>query len=105
MFELVPESKFGEQQIAAHPVWARFADPDEIAEIVGWGIDRDTLLQKLAEKHDGSDHAMYPVLRTDPLPESLDIYIRANFVTPEGRQLTGYLSGIEPYVVSLFWAN
>jgi hypothetical protein len=102
MFELVPESKFGEPHIVAHPVWARFYDPDEIDEIVGWGIDRDTLIRRLNEKHDGSDHAMYPVLQTDPLPESLDLYIQADFVTPDGKQLAGYLSGIEAHVVTIF---
>src|SRR5262245_54695552 len=105
MFDLVPESRFGEEHIIAHPVWARYDEPDQIDEIVGWGIDRNLVLQKLAETHDGNDHAMFPVLQTDPLPDSLDIYIRAEFITSDQRRLTGYLSGIEANVITLFWAK
>jgi hypothetical protein len=105
MLTLVPESDFGERQLQEHAVWARYYDPDEIEEVVSWGIDRTAFLKALEQAHDGSDHAMYPVMRTDPLPESLDLYVRAEFVTPGGRRLTGYINGTEANFVTLFCAK
>jgi hypothetical protein len=99
----VSESRFGEDHLNASPVWARYDAPDEIDDAVSTGIDRSTFLRQLDEVQNGNDHAMYPILRADPLPENLDLYIRADFVTPEGRHLVGCLIGTDGLVVTLYF--
>ena len=104
IFTPVPESQFGEYQLQLHGVWARYDHPSEIEEIVSWGVDRSEIMAALAATDSGSDHAMYPVLQTDPLPEYLDIYVRAEFETPDNQRLTGYVSGKEGFV-AFYYAN
>jgi hypothetical protein len=103
MFTLVPESQFGKHLFDRHPVWARFDEPDDVEVIVSWGINRAALLKQLEELHDGSDHAMYPVLQTDPLLEYPDVYVRAECLSPDGYEFTGCLQGVEALSIVLFF--
>jgi hypothetical protein len=106
MFRLIPESQFqGFEPFEEYPVWSEFYDYDEFHEIVGWGIDPDWLTEQLAIHHHGSDHAMYPVLRPQPLPARMRIYIRAEFTTAGGCKLPGYVVDSDAYIVGLFWAR
>lgn len=105
MFTVVRESQFGKWIFDLYPVWARYSDWDEIDMIVTWGIDRDEVVRLLQENSDGNDHGLYPVLRTDPLPEHDNLLIRADFVTPEGLNLVGCLSGPEALAINLFYGD
>jgi hypothetical protein len=105
VYKLVSESQLAKEHFDEYPVWARFEEPSDIDEIVGWGIDREWLVRELETKHDGSNHAMYPVLRTDPLPDPLYLYIRASFLTPDDMPFEGYLLGAEAIVISIFFSG
>jgi hypothetical protein len=105
MFTVVRESRFGPWIFERHPVWARYSDWDEIDTIVTWGIDRDEVVRLLQENSDGNDHGLYPVLQTDPLPDHLDLQIRAEFETPEGMKFMGCLSGPEGLAIDLFYGD
>ncbi|MHC4879977.1 MAG: hypothetical protein ACYTGL_26295 [Planctomycetota bacterium] len=91
-FEMVPESQFGIEHLRSHPVWARFYEPDDIDVAVSWGIDRGRFTQLLERFHDGSDHAMFPVLAFEPLPDDvLDVYVRSWFTPFRGDDIDGYI--------------
>lgn len=90
-FRLVPESQFSEEHLQKYPVWSELYDWQEREEIIGWGIDAELLDQEIAKNHDGSDHAMYPLLEVNPFPPRVRISVRARFRTAAGQNLRGYV--------------
>jgi hypothetical protein len=90
-FRLIPKSQFSCKHLEEYPVWAEFYDDWEREEILGWGIDEVWLDQEFDKHHDGSDHAMYPLLDVNPFPTRVRIYVRARFRTPAGQNLLGCL--------------
>lgn len=89
----VPESEFGLSHLRLHPVWGRFYEPSDIDIACSWGVDREAFKRELERVHTGSDHAMFPVLRLDPLPDDvLDVFVRASFTPRIGRVFDGYVS-------------
>lgn len=91
-FLMVPESQFGLRHLRLHPVWARFYEPDDAKIVYSWGVDPVAFQNLLNSHHTGNDHAMFPVLRFDPLPDDLlELYVRAAFTAPRGEVLDGYI--------------
>ena len=104
MFKLIQCADLNWSHFEEYPVWSEFYDFDEIDEIVGWGVDREWLIDQLSVIHSGSNHAAYPVLYTDPLPHRQRLYIRASFETASGLALDGYTIDEGSYAVAI-WAH
>lgn len=106
-FRLIPSSQFSYKDLEEYPVWAMHYDYEEREEIPGWGIDETWLDQEFDKQHNGSDHAMYPLLEVNPFPIRVRIFVRARFRTPAGLNLPGYvvLKRDAPPVISLFHAG
>ena len=83
-------------------MWSEFYDPEEREDIIRWGIDPVWLERELEIHHHGSDHAIYPLLETDPFPERMRIYISARFETPAGGKLWGYVINEDAYGIGVF---
>ncbi len=98
-------SQLGEQQFALHPIWSEFYDNDERHEIVSWGVDAQWLDEQLRGTDIGNDHWAYPVLRPEPLPERMRIYIGASFTTPTGNTLRGFVVNPDAYCLTVFAAQ
>ncbi|MES2459640.1 MAG: hypothetical protein V4671_03595 [Armatimonadota bacterium] len=90
-FRLISASEFSYKHLEEYPVWSEFYDYDEREEILGWGIDETWFDQEFTKHHDGSDHAMYPLLEVNPFPTRERIYVSARFHTPAGQSLLGYV--------------
>jgi hypothetical protein len=101
-FRLIPESEFSWEHLEEYPAWSEYYDYDEREEIVEWGIDAAWLEEEIERKHDGSNHAMYPLLQTNPLPPRMRIYLRARFRTPNGQSLSGYVINDDAYCIGIF---
>jgi hypothetical protein len=91
MFKLIRGSELSKEHFEEYPVWSEYYDYEEFDEIVGWGIDKDWLEKELKLKDDGSEHCVYTVLQTSPLPDRMRIFIKAAFRTYSGAELTGYV--------------
>ena len=105
MFVLIPQSELSKEHFEAYPIWSEHYDYDEIDEIVSWGIDREWLLQEIRAKCTGSEHCVYPLLQTDPLPARMRIFIKARFQTPDGVILSGFVVNEDAYAMGIFWGN
>src|SRR5262249_44171520 len=102
MFRLIRCSALSQHDFEEHPVWSEFYDSDEIEEIVSWGVNREWLLRELDRVDDGGEHAAYPVLVRDPLPQRMRIYIRAVFKTPDEMLLRGYVMNEDAAFIGIF---
>jgi hypothetical protein len=103
-FKLISENDFGPEHLEEYPVWSEFYDYDEREEILQWGIDAEWLDNELERVRSGEGHVhgMYPLLETDPFPDRMRIYIKADFETPQGAKLTGYVINEDAYCIGIF---
>ena len=100
-FMLVPEGELSERHFRMHPVWSELYDAYEFDEIVSWGVDGAWLRAEL-ERLDGNEHQVYPVLRPDPLPDRMRLFVAARFTTAGGACMEGWVMNDGRMVVSLF---
>jgi hypothetical protein len=101
MFSLIPSSSLSPRHFEEYPAWADYSEPEDIEEIVRWGIEREAIVQEL-EQTGYSDEYVFPVLCTDPLPSFRFLYLKADFTAADGMQFTGYVIGQRPYCVAVF---
>lgn len=102
MFRVIPQSKLSSEHFDEYPVWSEHYDYDEIDDIVDWGINKEWCLQEFEEKEKGNEHSVYPVLRTEPLPDRMRIFIKAEFRTDKGRVLKGYVMNEDAFCITIF---
>ncbi len=102
MFKIISTDEFTLKIFDEYPVWSEHYDYYEIEEIVSWGIDRKWLLDEIDKKHTGNDHCYYPLLKTNPFPARMRIYIKAHITTKSGKAFSGYIINEDAYVICLF---
>ena len=101
MFTLIHGHDLSRDHFEQHPAWADYSEPDDIEEIVSWGLERAKIVEQL-ERVRYSDEFVFPVLRTDPLPSFRFLYLRAEFTAADGSRFVGYVIGQHPYCVAVF---
>ena len=101
MFTLIQRHDLSQHHFEQHPAWADYSEPNDIKEIVDWGVERDSVVAELERVH-YSDEFVFPVLRTDPLPSFRFLYLRAEFTAADGSWFAGYVIGEHPYCVAVF---
>jgi len=101
-FKMIFGNELSEQHFDEYPVWSEFYEYDELEEIVSWGVDCDWLMKEWQEKHSGSEHCVYTVLQTEPLPERMRIYVKADVTTATGIKLKGYVMGEDAFGIGVF---
>ncbi len=84
------------------PVWSEFYEIDELREIESWGRSRQQFLADIERLNLGNEHAAYPVLKLDPIPDRMRVYIKARFKCVNGRTLDGYVVNPDAYAFCLF---
>ena len=104
MFTLIHGHDLSRQHFEQHPAWADYSEPEDIEEIVSWGVERAAVVEQL-ERVRYSDEFVFPVLRTEPLPSFRFLFLRANFVSADGTRFTGYVIGQNPYCVAVFYGD
>jgi hypothetical protein len=103
MFTLISWLELSPRHFKQYPVWAEYSEPDDINEIVSWGLERRAVVHQL-EQTGFSDQHVFPVLKTDPLPCFRFLFLKAEFRAADGARLTGYVIGQRPYCVGVFAA-
>ena len=101
-FRIIPMRDFGRQELAEWPVWSEYQDPEELEELVAWGVDVTSFHDRFRALNLGNEHAVYPVLKYDPLPDDRLLYLLANFRTRSGHTFDGYLVTENPNCVGVF---
>lgn len=104
MFTLIRVHDLSQQHFEQYPAWADYSEPDDIEEIVRWGVERGAVVAELERVH-YSDEFVFPILRTDPLPSFRFLYLRAEFTAADGSRFAGYVIGEHPYCVAVFHGN
>lgn len=90
-----------QQHFEQCPAWAKYCCPDDIDEIVSWGLDRQAVNERFAEVG-YSDGVAFPVLRTVPLPDFQFLFLVARITAADGTEFAGYILGQHPYVLAVF---
>jgi hypothetical protein len=86
-----------------HPVWRQYGEHQDRAEIVSWGVSEAVLDREIERLEFCGTQPFFPVLALDSLPASGHLIIAANFVTPSGSEVPGYL--LRPHAFGLFVAG
>jgi hypothetical protein len=102
IFRLILMSQLGRAHFEEWPVWSEYYEPDELEDIEDWGIDSGVFLAELRALNLGNEHAAYPALRFDPLPERMRLYIKVQFTTRRGDKLDGYVVNEDAYAGAIF---
>jgi hypothetical protein len=95
----------GRQEFAEWPVWSEYYEPDELEDLVAWGVEIRSFYDQLRAYDLSDERVAYPVLKLDPLPDRMRIYVRANFQARSGHALDGYVVTEDAYCVGLFVAT
>lgn len=90
-----------QQHFERSPAWAKYCCPDDIDEIVSWGLDRREVNDRFAAVG-YSDGVAFPVFRTDPLPDFQFLYLAARITAADGTEFDGYILGQSPHLVAVF---
>ena len=105
MFKLVHRHDLSRKHYEEHPAWADYSEPDDIEEIVSWGIPRDEISNCLQQCTRTDAEYFFQVLRTDPLPSFRFLHLRASIIAADGTGFSGYVVGEHPYCVALFFGE
>jgi hypothetical protein len=98
----IPISSLTRSHFETWPIWSEFYDPDELTEIVSWGVSEDDFLAQLELLDLGDEHAAYPVLDLSYVPDRMRIYIRATIRCSDNRTLDGYVINPDAYAFGVF---
>jgi hypothetical protein len=92
MFTLIHGDHLSKRHFEQHPAWANYEEPNNIEQIVSWGVERAAVVAEL-ERVKYSDEFIFPVLRTHPLLDFRLLYLKAEFTAADGSQFAGYVIG------------
>jgi hypothetical protein len=98
-------SHLGRAHFEEWPVWSEYYEPCELDDLQAWGIEPETFLAELHALDLGDEHAAYPSLIFDPLPERMRLYIKAVFTTARGDRLHGFVVNDDAYAGAIFLDN
>lgn len=98
----IPMSALSKDHFAEWPVWSEFYDYDELEEIESWGVSVKQFLADIEQLNLGNEHAAYPMLKLDPIPDRMRVYIKAQFTCSDGRKLDGYVINEGTYAFCIF---
>lgn len=101
-FRVLPESQLSEQHFDEFPVWSELYDYEEIDEIVGWGLEREQVLQAIQDNHTGNEHCVYTMLEANPFPPRMRIFIAASLEAANCQRLKGFVMNEDADCLTVF---
>ena len=104
-FRVIPGGDLAERHFDEWPVWSEYYDYEEIEDVERWGLDREKVLRQFQANERDGEHCVYTLLETDPFPERMRIFIRAELKTSGGIGLKGNVMDEEAFVLTVYVAG
>ena len=83
-------------------MWSEYYDWEEIEDIERWGLNKDEVLEIFEKNSPENEHCVYTLLESNPFPERMRIFIRANLTTSQGIELKGYVMNEDAFCLGVF---